>query len=344
MTSNLAERFDTVVAVMTEDEARLCVGRINAHLNGARVELLRLYEGRGWEALGYASWRACVVAEFGGQERELYRALQAAQVEQNIQSVLTNLSKPTPPESHLLYLARLAPIEQPAAYQRAVETAPNGKVTATWVASVVEEFRAPPRIDPLFDPTPRPGDYWVDDEDDAALPFDEASAPPPADTEPTNSDNWYTPPWLIDAARAVLGRIDLDPASCDAAQETVRAATHYTEVIDGLAHEWYGCVWLNPPYSEPLPWIQRLIDTHTAGDVEAAIVLVNTVNTPQWARMLWRADYPICLLNKRVGFWRPSGATKGGDRDQMVVLVCRSDDTERRDLFCQVFGGYGAIR
>src|SRR5262245_1177363 len=84
--SQLVEQFDTtVVPLMTEDEARECVARINGHMNSARAELLRLYEGRGWAALGYASWRECVNTEFEGSQRTLYYALQAAQIERNIQ-------------------------------------------------------------------------------------------------------------------------------------------------------------------------------------------------------------------------------------------------------------------
>jgi hypothetical protein len=33
------------------------------------------------------------------------------------------------------------------------------------------------------------------------------------------SAEWFTPPQYIQAVREVLGRIDLDPASCEAAKE-----------------------------------------------------------------------------------------------------------------------------
>ena len=46
---------------------------------------------------------------------------------------------------------------------------------------------------------------------------------------------WYTPARYVDAARTVMGGIDLDPASSDHAQRTVRAAAYHMAEADGLA-------------------------------------------------------------------------------------------------------------
>ncbi len=49
---------------------------------------------------------------------------------------------------------------------------------------------------------------------------------------------WYTPDGFVEAARDVLGEIELDPASSEAAQRTVNATVYYTKQDDGLAHDW----------------------------------------------------------------------------------------------------------
>ena len=49
-----------------------------------------------------------------------------------------------------------------------------------------------------------------------------------------------------------MGGIDLDPASSDIAQQTVKTTRYYTIVDDGLSHDWSGRVWLNPPYAKTL--------------------------------------------------------------------------------------------
>lgn len=63
----------------------------------------------------------------------------------------------------------------------------------------------------------------------------------------SNSPECYTPKWVVDAAREVMGGIDCDPASCAQANETIQAATYYTEETNGLEQEWHGRVLLNPP-------------------------------------------------------------------------------------------------
>lgn len=63
----------------------------------------------------------------------------------------------------------------------------------------------------------------------------------------SGNNEWYTPKEIIDAAREVMGEIDLDPASSELANKTVRAEKFYTINSDGLTKEWHGRIWLNPP-------------------------------------------------------------------------------------------------
>jgi hypothetical protein len=58
----------------------------------------------------------------------------------------------------------------------------------------------------------------------------------------TGAYEWYSPREVVDAALDVLGRIDLDPASCDVANTTVQAAQFYTTDTNGLAQPWRGRV------------------------------------------------------------------------------------------------------
>jgi phage N-6-adenine-methyltransferase len=100
----------------------------------------------------------------------------------------------------------------------------------------------------------------------------------------SGDNEWYTPPGILEAARVVLGGFDLDPASSEKAQQTVKATTFYTKETDGLSKPWAGRVWLNPPYAEPLvgQFIAKLVRHFGAGEVTGAIVLVNNATETKW--------------------------------------------------------------
>ena len=96
---------------------------------------------------------------------------------------------------------------------------------------------------------------------------------------------WYTPVWLLDMVRNVMGVIDLDPASCEIAQKDVRALKYHTRLDDGLLQKWEGSVFMNPPYTDNLimPFIHRLVTVEYVRPVESMIKQVSTTGktTPQ---------------------------------------------------------------
>jgi hypothetical protein len=57
---------------------------------------------------------------------------------------------------------------------------------------------------------------------------------------------WYTPPYIIEALGS---NFDLDPAAPKKDWYTARKC--FTKEDDGLAQDWKGFVFLNPPYSQP---------------------------------------------------------------------------------------------
>jgi ParB family chromosome partitioning protein len=119
----------------------------------------------------------------------------------------------------------------------------------------------------------------------------------------SESVEWYTPEEYVEAARAVLGTIDLDPASCAKANETVKATKFYTRKDDGLSKPWAGRVWLNPPYGEDGTgqWVDKLVLEHQDGRTTAAILLVNAVTDRKWFAPLF--DHVICFTNHRIKFY-----------------------------------------
>lgn len=133
------------------------------------------------------------------------------------------------------------------------------------------------------------------------------------------SNEWYTPSKYIEAARAVMGSIDLDAASCARANETVKATRYYTKEDNGLAQPWYGNVWLNPPYGRVRPelkgstksfqvyFMQALLRKYFTGEIAQGIGLVfGTSCSMPWFQPFWQ--FPICIVSNRIGFHTSDGS------------------------------------
>jgi hypothetical protein len=124
-----------------------------------------------------------------------------------------------------------------------------------------------------------------------------------------SGDNEYlTPPKYIEAARDVLGTIDLDPASCHEGQVNVRAAQYFTKEEDGLQQQWHGRVFLNPTWSDMLPWVAQTHARipirpgergHHANDLEHISEVVSNGRACLYSNMLHRSQH--CLRSQDQG-------------------------------------------
>lgn len=117
-----------------------------------------------------------------------------------------------------------------------------------------------------------------------------------------NAEN-YTPEAVIKDVKAVLGEIDLDPASCEEAQQIVQAKTYFTSEDDGLSKPWNGRVFLNPPYDAKTikQFTNKLLSERD--NIISAILLTNNNTDTSWFHNCARCADILCFTNGRIGFY-----------------------------------------
>lgn len=237
----------------------------------------------------------------------------------------------TPPpqnEGQVRELVRIVPEQRAEVWAEAVARNDGQPAPARLVAEVAAELAAP------------------DDEAESVRALFASTFRKPADPPPLpekaparDGDEWYTPAKYVEAARLVMGGIDLDPASCIAANETVQAEAFYTQACNGLKCQWFGRVWLNPPYSETGDWIAHLADLYQRGHIDEAIVLVNAKTEAGWFDLLWEVSPVVCLVRGRISFIPGDGGkSQTGYMGQAIGYL--GPNTEK---FREVFGQFGRL-
>ena len=152
-----------------------------------------------------------------------------------------------------------------------------------------------------------------------------------------DSYEWNTPLEYINAAKRVMGCIDVDPASNAEAQKIIGAGAYYDAEIDGLSQPWWGNVWLNPPYNMPYVemFVDRAVDDYENDKITAAIVLTNNSTDTAWCHRL--LQYPVCFTRGRIQFWngKETLATRQG---QAFFYLGKNTDS-----FAKEFGKFGVV-
>lgn len=112
------------------------------------------------------------------------------------------------------------------------------------------------------------------------------------------ADEIFTPKWLFDALNV---NFDLDPASSHHPLVCVPANKRFTKAENGLLNQWWGNVWLNPPYSEPKPWVMKWLE-HKQG-----MCLTPIGSNGKWVNELWNSEASCLMLQPNLPFQGSDG-------------------------------------
>lgn len=103
---------------------------------------------------------------------------------------------------------------------------------------------------------------------------------------------WLTPRPILDS----LGEFDLDPCG---ARNWLTARHHYYVEDNGLKLDWFGRVWMNPPYDRDVipQWMARMAD-HNHG---TALIFART-DTDHFQKYVFGNAQSLLFLSKRINF------------------------------------------
>jgi phage N-6-adenine-methyltransferase len=222
------------VPTLTPDAARVLTDEVKSDAAALWAKLLSLYEGEAHIALGYSSWGAYCSSEFDWGKSQSYRVLDAARV---VDALPESPIGERPAESvarELVPVLREAPEQVPEVWGEIVEL--HGPTpTAAQVREVVEDKRA----DPM------------------AVHYS------------SKTDEWATPQDFYDVVNAEFA-FDLDVCALDTSAKCDR---YFTPETDGLAQDWTGTVWMNPPYGDVIPaWVEKAYASAQAGATVVCLV------------------------------------------------------------------------
>ena len=113
-----------------------------------------------------------------------------------------------------------------------------------------------------------------------------------------NSNEWYTPQYIIDWVESNFGEIDLDPC---ASKHTNIGRINYTIEDGGLTKEWKGVVYVNPPYGRDIKkWVKKAKESRMTANKVIMLIPART-DTSYWHEYIF--DYSsIYFIKGRIKF------------------------------------------
>lgn len=126
------------------------------------------------------------------------------------------------------------------------------------------------------------------------------------------SDEWATPQPLFDALDKEFG-FTLDVCALDSSAKCLR---YFTPQDDGLAQDWAGSCWMNPPYGRGIgKWVEKAARSAECPDT-TVVCLLPARTDPKW----WWSNCPDAEIRFLPGRLKFGTATAGAPFPSAVVI------------------------
>ncbi len=144
-----------------------------------------------------------------------------------------------------------------------------------------------------------------------------------------------------------MGGIDLDPASCLKANETVKATQIYDVADDGLTRHWHGKVFCNPPgglrdgESSMRVWWEAMAGAYETGEIEQGFFVAFTLEILRTSQQGHPAQrYFRCYPSSRIRF---IGAGNSPTHANVLIWLppLLYDDGPQYERFRNIFSEIG---
>jgi phage N-6-adenine-methyltransferase len=119
----------------------------------------------------------------------------------------------------------------------------------------------------------------------------------------SGSEEWGTPEDFFKAIAWVWGPFDLDPCCTPA---NAKAKRYFTKEADGLKQQWFGRVFVNPPFNRKKkmyvgPWVQKA--EAERNNCKAIVMLLPArTGTKWWQEIVMPAAHKIFFVKGRLKF------------------------------------------
>jgi len=112
-------------------------------------------------------------------------------------------------------------------------------------------------------------------------------------------DNWETPEWIMEMFKEWFDPCPLND----------------NPAYDGLKFNWKDKTYVNPPYSNPLPWVEKAIEESKKG--KTIVMLLNVDTSTKWFAKLNEAGAHVLWFAERLKF----SESNASPRPSMLVIL-----------------------